>query len=359
MHYIAQMLKIIFLSPLSLLYWLGLSAIRLAYRLGLFKTSYFDHFTTIKIGNLSTGGTGKTPHVAFLLHELLKKQTKVSIVSRGYGRNTAKMMRVSSDSTALSVGDEPMQLFLQQPDAIIYVASHRAEALQAIQTEIPDCRIALLDDGMQHWRLRADQNILLTCFDSPFFSDFLLPVGNLRETRSGAARADLIIVSKCPPNLPADLRQHYQTQCQRYAPHTPVLFSYYNYSPPYLLSDVATLLDFRALAQSQILLLTAIANVDYMLDFLHSLATKIQKLSYPDHHNYTQTDIKEIIDKAQLAHIDCIITTEKDATRLFAFAPIFNQAQIPVFVLPIQVNFHDYDAQILNDWLQKSLKTTN
>jgi tetraacyldisaccharide 4'-kinase len=266
------------------------------------------------------------------------------------------MMRVSAQSTALSVGDEPLQLFLQQPDAIIYVASSRADALRAIQADIPDCRTALLDDGMQHWRLRADKNILLSCFDSPFFEDFLLPIGNLRESRSGAARAELIIISKCPPNLSAELRQHYQNQCRRYAPHAPVLFSYYNYSPPYLLGDVATLLDFRAVAQSQILLLTAIANTDYMLDFLHSLCPNIQKISYPDHHNYSPADIQDIIGKARLARRDCIITTEKDATRLFAFAPLFSQAQLPVFVLPIQVNFHDDDAKMLNDWLEKSLK---
>jgi tetraacyldisaccharide 4'-kinase len=333
-------------------YWLGAALVWLPFRLGWRRQQRFPQLLTIKVGNLSVGGTGKTPHVAFLLQELLKISPKVSIVSRGYGRKTKNMRRVSIDSAPQDVGDEPLWLQQQQPDALVFVARRRAEALQHIIADFPDYKLALLDDGLQHWAVEADKNILLTTFAAPFFADFLLPAGRLRESRAGAKRADVIIISQCPPQISDEQRQFFTARCRAYAPNAPVFFSYYNYTPPALLGNPAELLPWQQLAQTPFLLLTAIAQTDYLRAFLAEFEPNLLHLPYPDHHNFTAADLQFILETAEKNELQFILTTEKDATRLAPHIALF--VACPIYVLPIQVNFHGDDQpqfmQLLHDW---------
>lgn len=340
-----------FLFMLMPFYWLGALIAWLPFRLGWRPQQRFPQVFSLKIGNLSTGGTGKTPHVAFLLQQLLKISPKVSIVSRGYGRKTKNMRRVSIDSAPQDVGDEPLWLQQQQPDALVFVAHRRAEALQHIITHFPDYKIVLLDDGLQHWAMEADKNILLTRFAAPFSTDFLLPAGRLRESRAGAKRADLIIISQCPPQLSAAQREFYTANCRTYAPDVPILFSYYNYSPPALLANPAELLPWPQLTQTPFLLLTAIADTDYLLEFLAKFSPNLLHLSYPDHHDFTAADLQFILQTAAKHELQFILTTEKDATRLAPHIALF--AACPIYALPIQVSFHDHDQQQLTQLLQE------
>lgn len=345
-----QKISFCFLFMLTPLYWLGALAAWLPFRLGWRPQQRFPQVFSLKIGNLSTGGTGKTPHVAFLLQQLLKINPKVSIVSRGYGRKTKNMRRVSINSRPQDVGDEPLWLQRQQPDALVFVARRRAEALQHIISHFPDYKIALLDDGLQHWAMEADKNILLTTFAAPFFDDFLLPAGRLRESRAGAQRADAIIISQCPPQLSAAQREFFTAHCRAYAPYAPIFFSYYNYSPPALLANAAELLPWPQLSQSPFLLLTAIAQTQYLQAFLAEFEANFLHLPYPDHHDFTAADLKFITQTAAKHELQFILTTEKDATRLAPHLALF--AACPIYVLPIQVSFHDHDHQQLTQLLE-------
>jgi len=311
----------------------------------------------IKLGNLAVGGTGKTPHTAYLAEWLAAYASPVAVVSRGYGRKTREMRLVQPQDSAADVGDEPLWLKQQQPDTLVIVARQRREALEWLQREHSRCRIALLDDAMQHWAVDADAEILLTAYDAPFFDDYWLPAGRLREGRTGAARAHAIIVSQCPPQLSAQQRQDFLARVRRYNAHAPVFFSFYNYAQAYALSDVGALLPAAMLAQSRPLLLSAIARPAALLQFLQTQCTEVAHLAYADHHAFSAQDIAFICAETQRANADFVLTTEKDATRLMPFAPTFAQAQIAVFVLPIRVCFHDDDAQRLAQFLQPLLET--
>lgn len=311
----------------------------------------------IKLGNLAVGGTGKTPHVAYLAEWLAAHASPVAIISRGYGRQTREMRLVQPQDSAADVGDEPLWLKQQLPDTLVIVARQRREALEWLQRERSDCRVALLDDAMQHWAVVADAEILLTAYDAPFFDDYWLPAGRLREGRAGAARAHAIIVSQCPPQLTAQQRQDFLTRIRAYNAHAPVFFSFYNYGQAYALGDVSMLLPSAMWAQSRILLLTAIARPAALLDFVQQQAAAVLHLAYVDHYAFSEEDVQWVAAQAQAAAVDFVLTTEKDATRLMPFAPTFAQAQIAVFVLPIRVCFHDDDAQRLAQFLLPLLET--
>ena len=345
------MIKHILFAPLQCLYFIGLSLHKGLYNLKIKKTATFEDILILKVGNLSMGGTGKTPHVVYLLQRILKKYSKVSMISRGYGRKTSNVMSVNINSTANEVGDEPLLIKNAQPDALVYVAEKRAEGIIQLQADMPSCKIVVLDDAMQHWSLKGDKNILLTSFDKPFFEDYLLPLGTLREPRKGAARADIIIITKSPVVLEEEVRQYFIESCRKYNPHAPIIFSFYNYGQPYLLDAIGTLLDWRVLKESSILMLTGIAHTEYLMEFITAHAAKVDLMKYADHHHYNNEDIKNIIKNAQKRGVEYILTTEKDASRLLGYKAAFEQANIPVFVLPIEVDFQRGDGLILQNWL--------
>lgn len=222
----------ILLYPLSVLY----DAVT-RFRNHLYNIRYKPriHFETmvISVGNLAVGGTGKTPMVEYLI-QLLKDQYKLATLSRGYGRKTKGFHFLNQEDTAEKVGDEPLQFFKKfGTEVVITVGEERALAIPEILFHHEETEIILLDDAFQHRKVDRDLNILLTAYASPFFADIILPAGRLREARKEAARADMVVVTKCPENLSETEQQHFKTRIKQYTvPEVPIFFSSIKYEVP-------------------------------------------------------------------------------------------------------------------------------
>ncbi len=216
----------ILLAPISLLYGLGISFRNYCYRRGLLKGISFS-VPVISVGNLSVGGAGKTPHIELLIRNL-RDHVHIATLSRGYRRKTKGFQLVKPTSNAEEVGDEPLQFARKFPDVLVAVAEERAFAIPQIVGARPATELILLDDAFQHRAVQPGLNILLTQYNLPFTRDYLLPSGRLREWRSAYARADVIIVTKCPPVLDAAAAQRLREEIDP-LPHQTLYFTYYDY----------------------------------------------------------------------------------------------------------------------------------
>ncbi len=267
----------------------------------------------IGVGNLAVGGTGKTPHVEYIARLLAGR--RVAVVSRGYGRKTHGFLRVESHSTADEVGDEPLCLKLQHPELDVCVCEKRVAAMEILLSgERTNPDVVILDDNFQHRYVRAGLQLLLTDYSRLYVSDRVMPFGRLREVPSGAERADIVIVTKCPASLsPAGAQS--AVSSLRLAPHQKVFFTTLGYAPlrP-LLGGPA----FSAPA-SKLLLITGIANPEPLLQYLNTSPLTAEGgvdrfLRFSDHHRFSSRDIERIVSAG--ADADAIVTTSKDAVRL-------------------------------------------
>ncbi|MFK7797013.1 MAG: tetraacyldisaccharide 4'-kinase [Aureispira sp.] len=328
--------------PLGWLYGIGAWLHRAAYVYGPFKRHRFAPFV-ISVGNLSVGGTGKSPHVLYLQH-LLGATERTAMVSRGYGRKTKGVQWVQTDSQAQTVGDEPLQFKLAHPKALVVVAEQRAKGIQAALQKQPQLEQVLLDDAMQHWGIQADCTFMLTTFAAPFFRQHVLPFGQLREFRSGYKRAEVIIVTQSPSGLGGSIRNSYLVEIKP-LPHQKVLFSWLSYKPLYDLWTGAVGPSLKT--GQEMLLLTGIADTTALKKYLSKHT--ITEYAFPDHHLFTLKDLQKVQENARNK---LIITTEKDATRL---RPVLQQnPSIPlqIYVLPVEVVFSPDDAAWLKEYLQ-------
>ena len=265
----------------------------------------------IVVGNLSVGGTGKTPQVEYLVR-ILQGKFKVAILSRGYGRKTKGYILANINHSASDIGDEPLQYYKKFANINVAVNENRVEGIQQlIQSKSPD--IILLDDAYQHRKVKGSCYVLLTKYSDLFIDDFLLPTGNLRENRAGAARADVIVVTKCPSNLSILEQDKIKKKLQLF--NKPVFFSTIAYADKISGSLNLTI---DALKSKHLLLVTGIANPKPLLSFLSDNAINFTHLNYPDHHHFTDKNIQDIISKfSEINSKDkLILTTEKDYTRL-------------------------------------------
>lgn len=330
----------ILLLPLALLYGIGVGARNLLYRVGALRSVRFD-LPVISIGNLSVGGAGKSPHIEYLLR-WLDQYLNVAVLSRGYGRKTMGYRAISVIDNAEQVGDEPLQFKRKFPNVPISVSESRALAVPEMVRRNPEIQCVLLDDAFQHLAVTPGLNILLTEFSRPFTRDWLLPAGRLREWRYGYRRADIIIVTKCPPDLTPQQRFEMLTELDPY-PRQRIYFSRYRYGQPYdlLRRDVQRPLDL----DTHVLLVSAIANTDYLLQHLANEAASVQTLEFEDHHYFDESDLNDMLRRFDaLPHRNKIIlTTEKDAVRLELHENFLWKNQLPVFVLPVEVAFCDGD----------------
>ncbi|MBC7885860.1 MAG: tetraacyldisaccharide 4'-kinase [Saprospiraceae bacterium] len=342
----------VLLSPVSLIYGIIVSTINFFYETGILKASRFS-IPVIGVGNLSIGGAGKTPHIEYLI-ELLKDYIDVATLSRGYKRQTQGFRFVLPDDNALTVGDEPMQYRRKYKDIIVAVGESRAYAIPQIIQHYPQIQTILLDDAFQHRGVAPGLNILLTAHGALFTDDYLLPSGRLREWRSGYTRADLIIVTKCPATISTDEKN---SIIKRIRPkkYQKIYFSYYEYANPYSFyqSNHQISLD----KQWNVILLSAIANTDYLLDYLVDEVNSIHEIEYEDHHIFDVHDVEKIIKVYQNMESEqkIILTTEKDAMRLEQHKESLFKRNIPVFVLPAKVKFHDNDGAAFDDEVRKFL----
>ncbi|MEL6357313.1 MAG: tetraacyldisaccharide 4'-kinase, partial [Bacteroidota bacterium] len=274
------------LAPISLLYGLGVSFRNWAYRRGLLKSISFN-IPVISVGNLSVGGAGKTPHIEYLIRAF-DPYLNIATLSRGYARKSKGFIRVQPQMNAEKVGDEPLQYKRKFPDVEVTVAEERAFAIPQIVAQRPDIQLVLLDDAYQHRAVKPGLNILLTQFNRPFTRDYLLPSGRLREWRSAYERADVIIVTKCPkeldPAMAAKLREEIAP-----LPHQRIFFSYYEYGSPYYILNSRYRLQMDD--ELDVLLISAIANTDYLLSYLKEKNGGVHALEYTDHHYFDRRDL--------------------------------------------------------------------
>jgi tetraacyldisaccharide 4'-kinase len=294
----------------------------------------------IAVGNLTVGGTGKTPHVEYLIR-LLSGRYKVATLSRGYGRKTRGFLLAGPDASAQTMGDEPFLYYHKYGQHItVAVGEERALAIPTILFEKPDTQVILLDDAYQHRTVRPLVNILLCDYNRPFYTDFLLPYGRLREARKGAQRADIVVVSKSPELLAPQDRIQIIEQVQKYTTGTtPVLFTSVKYTAPkhlYTQQPLPTSL-------RKAILVTGLANATPLKNYVDRHYTLLKHLEYRDHYIYKSTDIQSIVAEYQKhAQEDSfILTTEKDMVKMLAPSEREVLETLPIYYIPIEVYFTD------------------
>jgi len=343
--------KILF--PFAVLYGLVTYLRNFFYDHGIFKSYRFD-LPIIAVGNLSVGGTGKTPQIEYLIR-LLSSQYKIATLSRGYKRKSKGFVLADEHATAAALGDEPFQFYQKFPDIQVAVDADRKNGIEQLLSQkdtrgaaeqgVAKPEVILLDDAYQHRKVKAGFYILLTAYDDLFSDDVMLPTGNLREGRSGSKRANLIIVSKCPEDISELAMENIR---KRLKVSQPVFFSTIAYDESVYSRDNIVRVD--EIKGQQKLLLAGIAKPEPFFAYLQGQSDNI--LTFPDHHHFSETDLITIKEKAQ---DKIIITTEKDYVRLKGKLPA---AQL--FYLPIKTAFvkdrSNFDQTILN-YVGKS--TTN
>lgn len=340
----------IFLFPFMLLYGLGVYINNLLYSSGFSRSIQFD-LPVICVGNLSVGGTGKTPHVDYIV-KTLKDDFPTGVLSRGYKRKTTGYKEVALNSKAIEVGDEPLLLKWKNPSIDVAVAESRSFGIPQLFKKNPANYTVVLDDAFQHRSIRAGLSILLTQYNDRYTQDTLLPIGRLREFKSGAKRADIIIVSNCPINITNQEIDKITAELQL-EPYQKVFFSHIHYLPFYsVFESEKSLINIQQ--DDQIIVVSAIANNESMLNFIKEKATTVYTRTFPDHHQFTESDIESII--ATYENLPTkkkyIITTEKDATRLHPFAQEFLKKGIKVVCLPIEIKFIQDTGKTFDDILR-------
>ena len=296
--------------PLTVWYGVGVWFRNLLFDIGLLR-SVPSPLKSVGVGNLSTGGTGKTPHAEYLL-QLLSQQGSVAFLSRGYRRKSHGYVQCEVPDAAL-LGDEPAMIARKHPYATVAVCEKRVEGLRRLREQNADLRV-VMDDVMQHRYVRPTVMVLLTEHGHLYSDDQVLPFGNLRESRRGSKRADIIVVTKCPDTL--SLAEQESIRRRLRAGTIPVFFSYYAYQMPPSLPERATLL-------------TGIAHPEPLVERLSAL-TQLTHHRYPDHHAFTQQEIDALPQGCPL------LTTEKDAARLQRL----DMGGRPLIPIPIEVRFH-------------------
>jgi len=322
------------LLPFSYLYLLITSLRNFLFDKKILKSETFD-VPIFAIGNLSVGGTGKTPHIEYFI-QLFQESKKIAVISRGYGRKTKGFLLVEKDSDALKVGDEPLQIKQHFPNISVAVCEKRSIAIKALQQKNNDLELFLLDDAFQHRAVNAKCYVLLTTYYQLFTNDFLLPYGRLRESRKGYRRADVIIITKCPLSISAQEKENIVAEISPFA-YQKVFFSFLKYSDAFLLNDRAEKLIWQQ--NLSVLLVCAIAKPEILATYLREKTTNVSVLSFADHHFFTEKNLL-LIEKRFLemkGQYKIIITTEKDAVRLQAYQAVILAKKLPIYVLPIQV----------------------
>lgn len=331
----------ILLAPFSFLYGLVVMMRNASYDSGLVKSTTFN-IPVISVGNLTIGGAGKTPHIEYII-QLLRPYLNVATLSRGYKRKSKGFLFIEPNSNVEQAGDEPLVMKQKYRDVIVAVSESRVIGVSKIIQQFPATQTVLLDDAFQHRSINPGLNILLTTYDDPYSSDYLLPAGRLREFRSASKRADIVIVTKCPENLTEN--EAIEVKKSLNLDHSQrIFYSYYKYANPYYIFNPNYRL---ALDKTySVILLSAIANVDYLRSYLEEIVADVEGVQFEDHHQFSPHDVSQI--KRSFDRIPSdrkfILTTEKDAVRLGPHRQFILDNQLPVYILPLQVKFH-FDEQ--------------
>ena len=323
------------LLPLSWLYGFIVSLRNELFNLGILKERTFK-IPIISVGNITVGGSGKTPHVEYLIR-LLHNDVKVGVLSRGYKRKSHGYILANDSSTMRDLGDEPFQMKQKFPNIYVAVDKNRCNGIEHLTQDqkSSDVDVILLDDAFQHRYVKPGLNILLVDYHRLIIYDRLLPAGRLREHLSGKQRADIVIITKCPKDLkPMEFR--ILTKAMDLFPYQKLFFSTIDYDVPYALFSDAT----TSLSKQNILLLTGIASPEQMENDMKNKCRSVTSLAFDDHHLFTLKDAQRINDAfAALPSPKIILTTEKDSTRLYHLEGLSTEARDALFVLPIKIKF--------------------
>lgn len=342
-----RILTKVLLYPLMWLFAAVVSLRNFFYNSGIFKSTSFP-FPVIVIGNLSVGGTGKTPHAEWLAGWLQGHFGKVVFLSRGYKRKTSGFVLANEESDAKQIGDEPFQIYRKYPDIVVAVCESRVEGIQKVRAIHPKHNLFVLDDAYQHLSLKAGFYLLLVDYNRPTFHDQLLPVGRLREGKEGLQRADVIILTRCPQKLSIYDRRFMEDKL-KVAAHQLVVFSSVIYLEPTFISDLLPQPGLKK--DSRVLLVTGIANPEALMQKGQDSNWKITHMPFVDHHIYTAKDVQRIIAASQ-GH-EVILTTEKDFVRFLPYRELFVQAGVNLAYLPIKIAFNPADEAALKDKLKQ------
>jgi len=315
----------------------------------------------IAVGNLSAGGTGKTPHTEYLVR-LLSKKYRVAILSRGYKRKSSGYIMVNEGHSQPEIGDEPMQHLKKFQDVVIAVDGNRRRGITKILNEKPETQVVLLDDAFQHRYVTPGLSILLTDYHDLYTDDYLIPTGKLREGRRGARRADLIVVTKTPRIFsPITRRRLHKTLAPK--PHQRLFYSYISYDHPVPL-NYCKISEPVSGKYNYIILVAGVANSYPLQEYLRDKCNELIVIDFNDHHNYSSRDFDKIIREYQsiISKDKVIFTTEKDATRIDReeFAPYLEQ--LPFYYIPIRIKFHECDEdrfdKMILDYVQKNIRSS-
>ena len=324
----------ILLFPIAIIYWLIIFIRNKFYDLKILDSATFG-LPLICVGNLSVGGTGKSPMVEFLVRNL-KDDFRVATLSRGYKRKTKGYALANERSDALEIGDEPMQFKLKFPDVPVAVGEERLDAISQLLHDKPAIQSIILDDAFQHRAIKAGLNILLSDYNNLFTRDFYLPTGDLRDLKSSYKRAEIIVVTKCDLALTEQQKKEIIDEIQPLA-NQHIFFTANSYgSLTHIIRNEQTLF---LTPDTDVLLITGIANPQPLKDLLEEHTDAYYMLHYPDHHIFTIDDWKDI--KKRFDKIDAekkiMLTTEKDAVRLAKFREQLND--VPLYVIPLKHHF--------------------
>lgn len=332
---------IFFLIPLLPLVYLVLFIRNLLYDKNVIK-SYKPLSKCVSIGNLKAGGTGKTPFSNMLI-EALKKNNTVAYLSRGYGRQTEGYILASTSSTSYQIGDESKMICQYHPDISVAVCEKRAVGIDALRRDLSAVDIIILDDAMQHRSVTPAVNILLTEYDNPYYNDFIYPFGNLRDIRHSAKRADIVVVTKCPSDLSLE-HMNYIAYKMKKLKNTSIYFSTYDSMSPVPLFSI----DKKPLEEgSKVIVMSGIASPRKFIYQLSERYEIIQKISFEDHHIYSEREIESITNYA-IKHNAFIVVTPKDKVKLEEMLSITAPQREVIYVQDIQYRILNYNGRDLN-----------
>ncbi len=339
------------IRPVKLLLWsasqpygLAVAVRNLFYDLGIFRSHSFG-VPVICVGNITAGGTGKTPHVIYLA-EKLSALTRVVVLSRGYLRKSRGFRQVTPVSTTADAGDEPLLLAQCLPEAGVFVDRDRVNGIKEIIRTDPLAGVVILDDGFQHRAVKAGMNILLTDWNRLMTRDRLLPLGMLREQKRAMKRADIIIVTKAPQQISRPEMEEVRKELTAAGAGEPIFFTTLTYGRlRHLFSNTVR----EITPGTSLLLVTGIANPEPMANYLESIAGRVSHVSFPDHHSFTETDLQRITAAfdSMIGNDKLIVTTSKDGVRLKEIANIASHVREALCVLPVSVQFIENEKEFL------------
>lgn len=337
------------LLPFSWLYGMVMTIRNKLFDHNILKSKKYPNIPIICVGNLSVGGTGKTPHIEYLI-ELLKPKYKVAVLSRGYKRQTSHFILATEQTSYAEIGDEPFQIKRKFPDILVAVDKNRQNGIEKLlhlsEETKPD--IILMDDGFQHRWVHPSYSIILSDNNRPVYEDELLPAGRLREHIRNLKRANIVLVTKCPKSLkPIDMRIAYNSF--KLFPYQHLMFTSMTYGQLYPLDKTNNIkLELPDLVGKEILLVTGIASPKPLLKKLKEYSPQITHIAFPDHHDFTGLDLENIteqfIDLPESKRI--LIVTEKDAVRLSSLK-LPDELKSAIYYIPIKVIFLNEDEQRL------------